>query len=478
MRAPGLVLVCAGVVLGAGCPETPAFYEGQGYRVGRVRVDSILPLGRPAAPALAGQRFRVPVWLDGQRALAAAGAHRGLRLVLAALEDCDEPSRTLTIVYRWFAMPKLTSLLRLPQRLKPALLVDRREIPVTQPGGCRAISPSYPLYTHTGPNYTASSDIQFGGCGPLGWRNNVRLHAPAISSSYAIYPGRVVRHEFDTAGSYSAGSLNLAGRIQANRPGGRYAAHFSAAVPAWRRRLIPRSVVEGGALAEALQTALAVSESALSDSYLAETKEFQRIAADLMTVRDVLRELPALPPRSMARRRLEQALEKLDALGADSVRPGQVRGLAVDFREPASGLPPVKATLTELAGALAKLERRMPELAAPTGRIERLLYDLDTRFRTLETSPQGAEASSRARGEVDESRQMLTRLAKNTNLYAASPVLLITATDRLPLAVGAGARMTLLAVDVTLGYCWTVRPRPGAPKGALSVSFDLTHLFR
>lgn len=54
----------------------------------------------------------------------------------------------------------------------------------------------------------------------------------------------------------------------------------------------------------------------------------------------------------------------------------------------------------------------------------------------------------------------------------------MTATVRLPLLVGAGARLTVLAVDVTLGYCWTVQHRPGAPKGALSASFDLTHLFR
>ncbi|MBL8296524.1 MAG: hypothetical protein JNN08_32065 [Bryobacterales bacterium] len=478
MRTLGLVLLCASGALGAGCPETPAFYEGQGYLVRQVRVDSILPLGRPATPALAGQPYRVPAWLDGQRALAATSTNRGLRLVLAAIGDCDERARTLTIVYRWFSLPRLTDLMRLPERLKPTSLVARRTIPVIQPGGCRTTGPAYPLYSHTGPNYTASSAVQFGGCGLLGWRNTVRLHAPAVTSSYAVYPGRAVQHEFDTSGSYSLGSLNLDGRIQANRPGGRYAAQFSAAVPVWRRRLIPKEVVEDGTLAQALQTALAASESALTDSYLAETREFQRIATDLMTVREILRNLPVLPPRSVAGRRLQQALKKLEALPADSVRPAQVRGLAVDFVEPGSDLPPVKAVLTELTASLARLERRMPELAEPNGRLERLLYDVETRFRKLEVSTEGAAAELRARSEVGESRQLLTRLVEKTNLYAASPVFLMTATDRLPLAVGAGARVTLLAVDVTLGYCWTVRHRPGAPKGALSASFDLTHLFR
>lgn len=478
MRTLGLALLCASGALGAGCPETPAFYEEQGYRVGRVHVDSILPLGHPAAPALAGQPFRIPAWLDGQRELAAAGANRGLRLVLTAINDCDEQARTLTIVYRWFSLPRLTDLMRLPQRLKPTSVVARRTIPVTQPGGCWAAGPAYPVYSHTGPNYTASSAVQFGGCGLLGWRNTVRLHTPAVTSSYAVYPGRVVQHEFDTSGSYSLGSLNVDGRIQANRPGGRYAAHFSAAVPAWRRKLIPQGVVEDGSLARALQTALSASESALSDSYLAETKEFQRIATDLVSVRDILRELPVLPPRSVARGRLQQALKKLESLPADSVRPAQVRGLVVDFVEPGSDLPPVKAVLTELMASLMRLERRMPELSEPNGRLERLLYDLETRFRKLEVSTEGAQAELRARNEVEESRLLLTRLVEKTNLYAASPVFLVTATDRLPLAVGAGARLTLLAVDVTLGYCWTVRQRPGAPKGALSASFDLTHLFR
>jgi hypothetical protein len=478
MRTLVLVLVCASGALGAGCPQTPAFYEEQGYLVRQVRVDSILPLGRPATPALAGQPFRVPVWLEGQRALAAAGTNRGLRLVLAAIDDCDEPARTLTIVYRWFSLPRLTDLMRLPQRLKPTSVVARRTIPVTQPGGCWAAGPAYPLYSHAGPNYTASSAVQFGGCGLLGWRNTVRLHTPAVTSSYAVYPGRVVQHEFDTSGSYSLGSLSVDGRIQANRPGGRYAAHFSAAVPVVRRRLIPQEVFESGTLAQVLQTALSASESALSDSYLAETREFQRIATDLMTVREILQNLPVLPPRSAARVRLQQALKKLEALPADSVRPAQVRGLVIDFVEPGSDLPPVKAVLTELMASLARLERRMPELAEPNGRLERLLYDLDTRFRKLEVSTEGAQAQLRARSEVKESRQMLTRMVEKTNLYAASPVFLMTATDRLPLAVGAGARVTLLAVDVTLGYCWTVRQRPGAPKGALSASFDLTHLFR
>lgn len=478
MRTLGLVLLCASGVLGAGCPQTPAFYEEQGYLVRQVRVDSILPLGRPATPALAGQPFRVPAWLEGQGALAGVSTNRGLRLVLAAIDACDEQARTLTIVYRWFSLPRLTDLMRLPERLRPTSLTARRTTLVTHPGGCWAAGPAYPVYSHTGPNYTASSAVQFGGCGLLGWRNTVRLHTPAVTSSYAVYPGRVVQHEFDTSGSYSLGSLNIDGRIQANRPAGRYAAQFSAAMPVWRRKLIPEEVVESGTLAQVLQTTLSASESALSDSYLAETREFQRIATDLVTVREILQNLPVLPPRSAARVRLQQALKKLEALPADSVRPAQVRGLVIDFVEPGSDLPPVKATLTELMASLARLERRMPELAEPNGRLERLLYDLDTRFRKLEVSTEGAQAQLRARSEVKESRQMLTRIVEKTNLYAASPVFLVTATDRLPLAVGAGARVTLLAVDVTLGYCWTVRQRPGAPKGALSASFDLTHLFR
>lgn len=478
MRAIALLALCSAPALAAGCPEAPAFYEDQGYRISEVQVDSPLPLGRPAAPALAGQAFRVSAWQEGQRTLAAANSNRGLRLVLASLGDCDPRAHTLKIVYRWYSLPRLTDLLRLPARLKQTAVVARRTTPVTQSGGCWAAGPAYPLYTHTGPNYTASSAIQFGGCGLFGWRNSVRLHAPAVTSSYTIYPGRILQHEFDTNGSYSLGSLNLDGRMQATRPNGRYAVNFSAAAPVWRRRLIAREVVEDGALGRALQTALSASESALSDSYLGETREFQRIAADLTIVREILQSLPPLPARSVARTRLQQALRKLEALEPNSIRPAQLRGLVVDFRSPEGGLPPVKAALTEVMAALVKHERRIPELVQPNARLGQLLYDIETRFRKLEVSTEGADAQSRAHSEIEESRRLLTRLVDKTNLYAFSPVVLMTATDRLPLAVGAGARLTVLAVDVTLGYCWTVQHRPGAPKGALSASFDLTHLFR
>jgi len=478
MRVTALLAVCCATALAAGCPEDPAFYEDQGYRISEVQVDSLLPLGRPAAPALEGQAFRVSAWQEGQRMLAAANSNRGLRLVLASLGDCDPRARTLKIVYRWYSLPRLTDLLRLPARLKQTSVALRRTTPVTQSGGCWAAGPAYPLYTHTGPNYTASSDIQFGGCGVLGWRNSVRLHAPAVTSSYTIYPGRLLQHEFDTNGGYSLGSLDLDGRIQATRPSGRYAIHFSAAAPVWRRRLIPREVVEDGALGRALQTALSASESALSDSYLGETKEFRRIAADLTTVREILQSLPPLPARSVARTRVRQALKKLEALPPNSIRPAQLRGLVVDFRSPEGGLPPVEAALTQVMAALVKQERRMPELAQPNARLGQLLYDIETRFRKLEVSTEGAGAQFRAHSEIEESRLLLTRLVEKTDLYAVSPVFLMTATNRLPLAVGAGARVTLLAVDVTLGYCWTVQHWPGAPKGALSASFDITRLFR
>lgn len=478
MRAFALTLWWAAAAAGSGCPEPPAFYEEHGYRVTGVELDSLLPFGRPAPPPLERQPFLVSAWQDGQRALAAAHANRGMKLVLASITDCDPAARTLRIVYRWYSLPRLTDLLRIPQRLKSTSLVARRTVSVTQPGGCWAAGPAHPLMTHAGPNYTASSALQLGGCGILGWRNSVRLHVPAITSSYAAYPGRVVQHELDTAGSYSLGNLNLDGRIQASLPSGRYAVQFSASAPLWRRRLLPPQLIADGGLKEAMHTALSASESALSDSYLGETPEFQRIASDLMTVRDILLTLPPLPARSAARRQLEQVMRKLDSLSSGNVRPAQLRGLAVDFVSPEEDMPPVKAALTELAGALVKQERRTPELVEPNARLGRLLYDIETRFRKLEVSTEGAAAQLRARSEVDEGRQLLTRLVERANLYAASPVFLMTATDRLPLAVGAGARVTVLAVDVTLGYCWTVNRRPGAPKGALTASFDITHLFR
>lgn len=187
MRAIALLALCSAPALATGCPEAPAFYEDQGYRISEVQVDSPLPLGRPAAPALQGQAFLVSAWQEDSArwrprtqtggsawcwphlAIATRGAHAQDRLPVVFAPEAHRP----------VAATRAAQANRgggLPDHSGDAvrrLLVRRSRLS---------------FYTHTGPNYTASSAIQFGGCGLFGWRNTVRLHAPAVTSSIPSTP--------------------------------------------------------------------------------------------------------------------------------------------------------------------------------------------------------------------------------------------------------------------------------------------------
>lgn len=451
-------------------------YEQERYTVRAVELTTPIPTARPAIPAIAGQAFTLAGWQQGQRDIAAAGDAKGLRLVLPSITGCDAGSKTLVVVYRLIAIPDPTRVLKFTGLNGAGALVPTNVAASPAPR-CWNLGLGLPVKTASGPNYTYTASVQADSCGPLGIRNQVQLYYPAVTSSYVIHPGKTTHHDFDTVAAGWVGPLTLDGRITSTMPERRYAVRFSAAMPMWRRSLVPKDVLKESSLGQAVTLALTAARSVLQDSYVADSAAFREIAGELATVQEILTSLPPLPARSKARITLQAAVSRLNAAIANGVLPTHVRGLAIDY-ETGAGLPPVAALLTTLLGELQRLEKKNPEFAVPTARLERLLYDINERFRQLEASRETLKAAQRAHGEMRDAKHVLDSLLERGSLYAASPVFLMNATDRLPFAIGSGVRVTLLAVDVTVGYTWSVHPKEGRPRGAVTASFDLTHLFR
>jgi hypothetical protein len=479
-----IALAAATALAAAPCPKPPAFYEEAGYVVAAVRIATVFPGRQPAPPPLAGQPFTIAAWQAPQASLAAAPEAGSLRLVLPQIENCDDAQRQLTVVYRWLSLPNFSRWLRLPgsltgNRLHALGLWAPPAQPITQRGPCGNAGITYPLHRRATPEYAWQHTLIASACGPTGLRASFHLFSPEIGSTYTLYPGAPARHHFQSAAGLTVGPLSLRAQLEATLPERRHSFRLAVAAPLWRRPLLPAAIRQDAGLAQAIELGLAASESALADSYLADSAEFQALAAKLVTVRDILRGLPPLPPRSTPRQRLTRALAKLDAaLASPPPSPAAFRGLVIDFVSPGTPLPPVPALLPELVASLAQLERRMPELALPVARLERLLYDLQHDFEILENTPLAAQATTRARDEVNHSRRLLHRLIHGANFLAAGPALVAASTERQGWTLGPGLRFTVLAVDVTAGYGWRLSPQRSPARGALFVAVDLNNILR
>lgn len=479
-----IALAAATALAAAPCPEPPAFYEQAGYVVAAVRITTAFPGRQPAPPPLAGQPFTTATWQAPLASLAAAPEAGSLRLVLPQIENCDDVQRQLTVVYRWLSLPNLSRWLRLPgtltgNRLHALAFWAPPAQPVTQRGPCGNAGITYPLHRRAAPEYSWEHTLIASTCGPTGLRASLRLFSPEIGSAYTLYPGTPTRHHFQSAAAFTVGPLSLRAHLEATLPERRHSFRLAMAAPVWRRPLLPAAIRQDAGLAQAIEIGLAASESALADSYLADSPEFQVLAAKLATARDILRALPPLPPRSTPHQRLTRVLARLDAaLASPLLSPAAFRGLAINFVSPGTPLPPVPALLPELVASLAQLEHRLPALALPVAQLERLLYDLQRDFQILENSALAAQATSRARDEVNHSRRLLHRLLHGASFLAAGPAVVAASTEHQGWALGPGLRLTVLAVDLTVGYGWRLSPHRSPARGVWSVAIDLNNFLR
>jgi hypothetical protein len=185
--------------------------------------------------------------------------------------------------------------------------------------------------------------------------------------------------------------------------------------------------------------------------------------------------LAALP--DAARARLARYLDAIES-AAKSAQQSEPQSAISDLDRLAVGY----GTMTE---PLLSAVRR--ELAAEAGLAE-AFGDQERRLREAVSRIPRPEVERRALRDLAYTGRTLDVVFRELNLFSAGPVVLFDAARigswrggnpaGFRFGIGGGIRLSIVSLDLTLGYSRNPNPKPWEPKGALFFSLDVADLFR
>lgn len=297
--------------------------------------------------------------------------------------------------------------------------------------------------------------------------------------------------------------------LNASQPGGDrfFSANATFAPTVWSIPLIPAVVLEEPELMQAFDLALGGAESSLQNELISESPAFLQLAgrtsvlpSRLEELKQTLAGIQGQNPGTEVREALIEAQIQLDVvtetvatirrdLETGRPRTSDLRKLVVGF--PSNALS-IASYLEDLAGALNGLrillmEPAGSELERNIAFIASFQRSAAAEFRAFELSAAWADTAQRARREMRYARRVIADLMHEANLVAISPAFFLDAArisqggkarGDVRFALGGGLRLTVVSLDVTLGYAWNVDRREGEHRGAFVFSMELSNLFR
>jgi hypothetical protein len=316
-------------------------------------------------------------------------------------------------------------------------------------------------------------------------------------------------------------------RVDQNGPAGGdrfFAVNLTLAATVWGRPLTPSEILNDDEFTGVVELALSASQSEIESSYVSKSPELREIARQVVPMEGQLKD---------AQQDLDDLQEAARQLGDQEPGPAILRQIALCRAD----LRSVTTSVTAVAQKLEKnsLDRAdvrillvgIPDLAPPRpSRIEKLnkslgalagLADLPVsgviadKIKSLQTlgarleaareilardftnklekpgSTVVAAAKQQAEKDMRYPRRVLNELLYEANLIGVSPVLVFdaarlqqrgsTAGD-VRYALGGGLRLSIVSVDLTVGYAWNLRPKPWEGRGALIFTMAVSNLFR
>ena len=269
--------------------------------------------------------------------------------------------------------------------------------------------------------------------------------------------------------------------IPENRLGGLggtrfYAFNLTLAKAVYARPLLPRELGTKEFVGN-LDFAINTAKGALSDTYLAQDPAVVAAGSALPTIQDALdalkREVQSIPAATAP---------VVSDLGRASRTVASIRnGSALAGTLAGTILPRLEDDLASLSKALD---------AQSSARILALRDRLAEARRALAESLSGPvkdaarkRADQRAARDFSAAESVLRTVLYELNVYSVAPVAIFDAARVWPsgagtqYAAGVGARLSLVNVNVTLGYAANPRRSPGQPVGAVFFQLDVSNLF-
>jgi hypothetical protein len=268
----------------------------------------------------------------------------------------------------------------------------------------------------------------------------------------------------------------------------------------WGKPLVPQSILPQ--VEPTLNGQMNTFELALTHTYVADLPEFKALTADLLTHRPEIAEL-------------RQKLVAQGEAGVSDEISGQVNDTLDDLSDVEDSFEALGTRTAEadpIGPALLLLvgSPQVPQLTTVADDLKDLV-DLLTAagktteaadFRSRETALRNFQASflarfnaikqdgatARAKSDMKFPRSVVGELLHALNIYSIAPALMLDASRIGPqqgpaqpgtrYGVGPAVRLSLLNVELTLGYSVNPNRQPGERRGAPVVTFEISDIFR
>jgi hypothetical protein len=288
------------------------------------------------------------------------------------------------------------------------------------------------------------------------------------------------------------------------RPGGSafgasrfFAWNTTVAQTAWGRPLIAKEVMDAG-VGTALQGQLVSAERVLSNDYVIKDTGFAQLRAAVIAfgtaAADFRKELVELRSRlaPAEQAQVDSALSDFDDIDSavETVQevPDKDQSPTVPYRTLAKGFNEANPATLSIAAANI---RNIKDGVAPAdlARLEKMASQLDQVRKEFSAQLDAIEtrADASAKKEMAYAVRLVNRLLNEINTVAVAPALIFDVVKVGPemvnprgwrIGLGPAARLSLVNVNVTLGYAFNMGQRPFEPRGAFFFRFDVSDLFR
>jgi hypothetical protein len=291
-------------------------------------------------------------------------------------------------------------------------------------------------------------------------------------------------------------------RLALYTPGGTggdrfFSGSLTVAAPVWRIPLVPEEVLSDPQFTDLIDLQLGLAETSLASEYRSKAKDVVALAQQVVNtappeLTTLTRIAGTAAPFAACRadigltdKRIAAIREKLADGEADltSIRTIAAQPDTTPLRT--SYLTKVQASCGAAGSTLAGDDAN--SFKSALARLAELQKQFRQDFQTAADSPAAKAYADQARKDMLYPRRVIRELLHEVNLISVSPVAVFDAArswqSGLPsgdvrYAGGGGLRLTIVNLDLTATYAWTIGRKPGEGAGALLFTFGVSNLFR
>jgi hypothetical protein len=321
------------------------------------------------------------------------------------------------------------------------------------------------------PGRTPAAERFFGG-------NEVRRFVEG--ESWVIPDGAFIR----SVAENRLGGLASSGALGGTRF---YSGNLTASKVVWGRPLVPKDLAADADFVPALKSAISTAKGALADRYKANDPAYAAAYSELNVIVSVVGQLEdAVKALDTSAASVQSAVQSLNLRRSAVSRIAQTV-LAGGHNSELSAL--ANFQLTNLQTQMATLAQRLradgqttaaDRLAALSATVAASQAQIKAALQRVDTTA----AQARADKDFAPAEKVLRSFLYELNIYSIAPVAILDVARVWPAAggihwaLGGGVRLSLVNLNLTVGYAASPTRAPGEGRGAFFIKLDVMDMFR